>query len=88
NKVQQAISDRLAAATTKDGAQAAGLYGFNMLQPKDDPSKIALSFTLFEKRDGANLLRVQTDSVNRPFDINSGARLNLGSTAKLRTIIT
>ncbi|MBN3756377.1 glycosyl transferase family 51 [Paraburkholderia sp. Tr-20389] len=88
NKVQQAISDRLAAATTKDGAQAAGLYGFNMLQPKDDPSKIAFSFTLFEKRDGANLLRVQTDSVNRPFDINSGARLNLGSTAKLRTIIT
>ncbi|CAD6545858.1 transglycosylase domain-containing protein [Paraburkholderia sabiae] len=88
NKVQQDISDRLAAATTKEGAQAAGLYGFNMLQPKDDPSKIAFSFTLFEKRDGANLLRVQTDSVNRPFDINSGARLNLGSTAKLRTIIT
>jgi membrane peptidoglycan carboxypeptidase len=88
NKVQQDISDRLAAATTKEGAQAAGLYGFNMLQPKDDPSKIAFSFTLFEKRDGSNLLRVQTDSVNRPFDINSGARLNLGSTAKLRTIIT
>ncbi|MEX3937094.1 transglycosylase domain-containing protein [Paraburkholderia phymatum] len=88
NKVQQDISDRLADATTRDGAQAAGLYGFNMLQPKDDPSKIAFSFTLFEKRDGENLLRVQTDSVNRPFDINSGARLNLGSTAKLRTLIT
>lgn len=88
NKVQQDISDRLAEATTRDGAQAAGLYGFNMLQPKDDPSKIAFSFTLFEKRNGENLLRVQTDSVNRPFDINSGARLNLGSTAKLRTIIT
>jgi len=88
NKVQQDISVRLADATTRDGAQAAGLYGFNMLQPKDDPSKIAFSFTLFEKRNGENLLRVQTDSVNRPFDINSGARLNLGSTAKLRTIIT
>ena len=59
-----------------------------MLRPQDDPSKIAYSFTLFERRDGANLVRVQTDSVNQPFDINQGARLNLGSTAKLRAVIT
>ncbi|SEB13262.1 transglycosylase domain-containing protein [Paraburkholderia sartisoli] len=88
NAVQQAVSDRLARAATRDGAQAAGLYGFEMLRPQDDPSKIAYSFTLFERRNGANLLRVQTDSVNEPFDINQGARLNLGSTAKLRTLIT
>ncbi|RQM45900.1 glycosyl transferase family 51 [Paraburkholderia bannensis] len=86
--VQQAVSDRLADAATKDGARAAGLVGFEMLRPADDPSKIAYSFTLFERRGGENLVRVQTDSVNQPFDINSGARLNLGSTAKLRTIIT
>ncbi|TKC86838.1 glycosyl transferase family 51 [Trinickia terrae] len=88
NAVQQAVSARLALAATKDGAQAAGLYGFEMLRPGDDPSKITFSFTLFERRDGENLMRVQTDSVNEPFDINQGARLNLGSTAKLRTIIT
>ncbi|RKF35693.1 transglycosylase domain-containing protein [Paraburkholderia fungorum] len=88
NAVQQTVSDRLASAATRDGAQAAGLYGFEMLRPQDDPSKIAYSFTLFERRNGANLLRVQTDSVNEPFDINQGARLNLGSTAKLRTVIT
>ena len=86
--MQQAVSERLAAAATRDGAKAAGLYGFEMLRPQDDPSRIAYSFTLFERRDGANLVRVQTDSVNQPFDINSGARLNLGSTAKLRTVIT
>ena len=86
--VQQAVSERLAAAGTKDGAQAAGLFGFEMLRPGDDPSKIAYSFTLYERRNGANLVRVQTDSVNEPFDINQGARLNLGSTAKLRTVIT
>ncbi|WP_322011390.1 transglycosylase domain-containing protein [Paraburkholderia sp. J12] len=86
--VQQAVSERLADAMTKDGARAAGLVGFEMLQPWDDPSKIAYSFTLFERRNGENLVRVQTDSVNQPFDINSGARLNLGSTAKLRTLIT
>lgn len=86
--VQQAVSARLADAATKDGARAAGLVGFEMLQPWDDPSKIAYSFTLFERRNGENLVRVQTDSVNEPFDINSGARLNLGSTAKLRTLVT
>jgi membrane peptidoglycan carboxypeptidase len=88
NAVQQAVSDRLAAAATRDGAKAAGLVGFEMLRASDDPSRIAYSFTLFERRDGANLVRVQTDSVNQPFDINSGARLNLGSTAKLRTVVT
>jgi membrane peptidoglycan carboxypeptidase len=86
--VQQAVSNRLADAATRDGAREAGLVGFEMLRPSDDPSKIAYSFTLFERRNGENLVRVQTDSVNEPFDINSGARLNLGSTAKLRTLIT
>ncbi|MFM0339177.1 transglycosylase domain-containing protein [Paraburkholderia fungorum] len=88
NAVQQAVSERLADATTRDGARAAGLVGYEMLRASDDPSHIAFSFTLFERRDGANLVRVQTDSVNQPFDINSGARLNLGSTAKLRTVVT
>ncbi|WP_434663692.1 transglycosylase domain-containing protein [Paraburkholderia sp. A3BS-1L] len=86
--VQQAVNDRLADAATKDGARAAGLVGDKMLTPADDPSKIAYSFALFERRGNENVVRVQTDSVNQPFDINSGARLNLGSTAKLRTLIT
>jgi hypothetical protein len=33
-------------------------------------------------------VRVQTDSVDQPFDINRGARRNLGSTAKVRTVVT
>ncbi len=88
NRVQQAVSARLAGVATRAGAQAAGLYGFEMLRPADDPSHLTYSFTLYERRGGANLLRVQTDSVNEPFDINQGARLNLGSTAKLRTLVT
>ncbi|ONC92708.1 transglycosylase domain-containing protein [Burkholderia pseudomallei] len=88
NGVQQAVAAGLARAATRDGAREAGLYGFEMLRSGDDPSKIQYSFTLYERRDGANLLRVQTDSVDQPFDINQGARLNLGSTAKLRTVVT
>src|SRR5690606_1399513 len=33
-------------------------------------------------------LRVQTDNHDQPFDINDGARLDLGSTAKLRTLVS
>jgi membrane peptidoglycan carboxypeptidase len=87
NTVEQAVSERLARVQTVAGAKQAGLYGFQMLRPGDDPSKLAFSFTLYERTTGANLLRVQTDSVNEPFDLNQGARLNLGSTAKLRTVI-
>ncbi|MBN3790833.1 transglycosylase domain-containing protein [Burkholderia sp. Ac-20353] len=88
NSVQQAVAERLADASTRAGAQAAGLYGFEMLAPKDDPSHLTYSFTLYERRNGANVLRVQTDSVNEPFDVNRGGRINLGSTAKLRTLVT
>lgn len=85
--VEQAVSARLARVQTVAGAKEAGLYGFEMLRPGDDPSRISFSFTLYERTPGANVLRVQTDSVNEPFDVNQGSRLNLGSTAKLRTVI-
>jgi membrane peptidoglycan carboxypeptidase len=57
------------------------------LLEKGDPEKIIYSFTLYEKTPEANLLRVQTDNYNQPFNINQGSKLNLGSTAKLRTLI-
>jgi membrane peptidoglycan carboxypeptidase len=69
-------------------AHAAGLYGFRLLNEGDDPGKILFSFTLFERGRNSNLLRVQTDNFDQPFDLNEGARLDLGSTAKLRTLVT
>ncbi len=85
---QRAVSAKLQQVSNPAAARTAGLYGHNMLSPKDDLSHLAFSFTLYERGEHANLLRVQTDSLDQPFDINSGARLNLGSTAKLRTLIT
>ena len=35
-----------------------------------------------------NLLRVQTDTIDQPFDMNRGLRIDLGSTAKLRTLVS
>lgn len=85
---QQAITDRLRQVQSPAGAQAAELYGHNMLGKDDDPRRLSFSFTLYERGPNANILRVQTDNLDQPFDINSGARLNLGSTAKLRTLIS
>ena len=65
---------------------AAGLVG-NQLLDHGSPNSVIYSFTLYEHSGGANLLRVQTDNFNQPLDINQGTRLQLGSTAKLRTLI-
>jgi membrane peptidoglycan carboxypeptidase len=53
-----------------------------------DPAAVLYSFTLYERVEDANLVRVQTDNFSQPFDINEGAKLELGSTAKLRALAT
>ncbi|HEX3535210.1 MAG TPA: transglycosylase domain-containing protein [Stellaceae bacterium] len=64
-----------------------GMIGHQLLGDAD-PSKVTWSFVLYEHTNGRNLLRIHADSLNQPFDINSGAKLQLGSTAKLRTLGT
>ncbi len=85
--IQAAVSATL--SSLKDPAQ---LRKFNLLGDRllgsADPGKVIYSFTLYEKSPRGNLLRVNTDSLDQPFDINTGARIDLGSTAKLRTLIT
>lgn len=85
---QRAVTDKLLSLRDKAGARELGLYGHNMLRDQDDPSRLAASFTLFERVGNVSYLRVQADNIDQPFDLNSGARLNLGSTAKLRTLVT
>lgn len=85
-EIQRAVANALRQLKDPAVAKAAGLYGFHMLSREDDPGRLIFSFTLFERGENANLLRVQTDNFDQPFDINEGARLDLGSTAKLRTL--
>ncbi|MBV8470231.1 MAG: transglycosylase domain-containing protein [Burkholderiaceae bacterium] len=87
-EVQRAATELLRSLGDPKTAKAAGLYGFRLFNEGDDTSKIVFSFTLFERGEGANLLRVQTDNVDQPFDLNEGARLDFGSTAKFRTLVT
>jgi membrane peptidoglycan carboxypeptidase len=66
--------------------EKAGLRQYQLLD-QGDPASVIYSVTLFERGQGANLLRVQTDNYDQPLDINQGTKLQLGSTAKLRTLI-
>lgn len=68
-------------------ARAAGLFGTHLLDPAHF-GDVVYSFTLYERTRGGNLLRVQTDNLDQPFDINQGVKLELGSSAKLRTLVT
>ena len=51
-----------------------------------NPADVTYTVQLYEATPQANLLRVQTDSLDQPFDLNTGMKMGLGSTAKLRTL--
>jgi membrane peptidoglycan carboxypeptidase len=85
---QLRVSQFLLGLYDPEKTAAAGMYGHDLLAPGDDLGHIMYSFTLYERTPQGAALRIQADSLNQPFDINRGAKLDLGSTAKLRTLIT
>ncbi len=56
------------------------------LLSQGDPNKVIYSLLLYERTIQGNLLRVQTDNLPKPLDINVGIKMELGSTAKVRTL--
>lgn len=86
-QTQQAVTNVLRQLRDAEVAKTSGLQGKGMLG-SGDPAKVVYSFTLLERGDKVNQLRVQTDNYEQPLDINDGAKLDLGSTAKLRTLVT
>lgn len=86
-KVQADVTALLNRLRTPAAAKAAGLLDKQLLQ-SGDPARLLYSFTLYESSGGMNRVRVQTDNLDQPFDINNGAKLELGSTAKLRTLVS
>jgi membrane peptidoglycan carboxypeptidase len=64
-----------------------GLVGEKLLGG-GDPARVLYSVTIYERGSHANRIRIQTDNLDQPLDINGGARIDLGSTAKLRTLIS
>ncbi|PLC40974.1 glycosyl transferase family 51 [Ralstonia pickettii] len=85
--LQRDISAELRKLRDPANAKAAGLVGDMMLE-RGDPRGVTYSFTLYERAPGGNRVLVQADTFDKPFDINEGVKLDLGSTAKLRTLVT
>ena len=85
---QRAVTAFLRRLSDPVVVEAAGLYGHYLLESDNDLTKPIYSFTLYENTEDGALLRVQADNLNQPFDINKGAKLDMGSSAKLRTLIT
>jgi membrane peptidoglycan carboxypeptidase len=87
NDANEMVTDILRQIKDEESVKRFGLSGARNLD-RGDPSKVIYSLTLYEHVGDANLLRVQTDNFDNPFSVNEGARLDLGSTAKLRTLTT
>jgi membrane peptidoglycan carboxypeptidase len=87
-RAQERVTDALTDIGDIARAKARGLVGDKLLAAADDPAKVTYSVVLYERGADRNFLRVHADSLDQPFDINSGAKLILGSTAKLRTLTT
>ena len=85
--LQGQVSEYLHRLNNPDFASSVGVYGERMLSPNRTDAVI-YSFTLFERTPYGNLVRVQTDNTDQPFDMNEGSKLELGSTAKLRVTVT
>ena len=86
-ETQKTVTALLRELRDQETAVKAGLTGKGLLG-NGDPANVVYSFTLLERGEHANYLRVQTDNYDQPLDINEGAKLDLGSTAKLRTLVT
>lgn len=65
--------------------KANGLMGERLLKP-GEAADVIYSILLFERTLQGNVVRMQADNLDQPFDINRGVKVELGSTAKLRTL--
>src|SRR3546814_8652673 len=58
------------------------------LLDRGGPEKVIYSLLLYERGRDRNHLRLQADNFDGPFDVNEGTKLDLGPTAKLRTLVS
>ncbi|MCP5160844.1 MAG: penicillin-binding protein [Hahellaceae bacterium] len=85
--MQETATEYLHDLNNKEFARRQKLLGYHLLTAEQAPY-INYSFTLFERTQAGNRVRIQTDNTNQPFDINESSKLELGSTAKLRVLAT
>jgi membrane peptidoglycan carboxypeptidase len=86
---REAISNILESIKNPETAKTLGLTGERLLAADGaGADKVVYSFTLYERGEGVNRLRVHADTLGSALDVNDAVMLDLGSTAKLRTLVT
>jgi membrane peptidoglycan carboxypeptidase len=87
--MQERVANVLGRLNEAEFTQELGLTGFRLLNNSAAAAdRVIYSFVLYERGKDTNHVRIQADNLDQPLDINEGAKLDLGSTAKLRTLIT
>jgi membrane peptidoglycan carboxypeptidase len=84
-QLQLKATDLLRSLSKPEFVQSHNLGGLGLAGGPLD--SVIYSFTLYERTPYGNYLRVQTDNYNQPLNINDGSKLDLGSTAKVRTLV-
>ncbi len=84
---QTQVSDILARLNEPAFVEAHHLVGYHLLHTAHN-LKLNYSVVIYERGLDQDEVRVHADSLDEPFDINSGGKLILGSTAKFRTLVT
>jgi membrane peptidoglycan carboxypeptidase len=85
-ELQKKVTAMLMKLQDPEEVEKLGLIAPYLLE-KGDPKNVIYSVSLFEKTPDGNLLRVQTNNYDGPFNIDEQTKLDLGSSAKLRTIV-
>ena len=86
-EAQDAVTDFIVSLADTEFVRSRGLEVSRLLA-RGDPSQVVYSLVLHERTPNGNVVRIQTDNLDAPFNLNESARLELGSTAKLRTLTT
>ena len=85
--VQDAVTAALDRLNEREAVRSMGMEGARLIGGQD-PAGVHYALTLYEAAEDGNRLVVQTDNFDGPFNINAGSKLELGSTAKLRTLVS
>ncbi len=86
-EAQDSIAALLMNLRDPDFVARQGLRAFRLLD-RGDPAGVHYSFVLQERTSEGNAVRVRADTYDGPFRLTGGGKLELGSTAKLRTLVS
>ena len=86
-QLQEAVASLLARLADPAFVRQQGLAASGVLD-RGDPARVIYAVLLHERTEEGNVVRVQVDNLDAPFNMVEGSKLEHGSTAKLRTLIS